>query len=239
MEVLKGLRGRATAALVAGFVVCLLAPGAASAGTLDQQQTATNSSSAVLWTSLSIAQTFTAGITGGLDQVDLLLARQGSPPAYLTVEIRDVSGGVPGEAVLAARSVPATAITNTTAQFIPVQFNPPVSVVAGTQYAVVAYSGNPLNNWYVWYMQPGDPYPGGAGWFSGVSPPSSSWGAEGADFAFKTYVVPAAATPTATPTAAATATALTGQRAAALKKCKKKQGRARKRCIKRAKKLPV
>jgi hypothetical protein len=31
----------------------------------------------------------------------------------------------------------------------------------------------------------------------------------------------------------------TGQRAAALKKCKEKKGKARKKCIKRAKQLPV
>jgi hypothetical protein len=238
MEVLKGLRGRATAALVAGFVACLLAPGAASAGTLDQQQTVSGSGAA-LWTSLAGGQTFTAGITGNLDQVDLLLRREGTPTAYLTVEIRDVSGGAPGQAVLAARSLPATAITNTTAQFIPVQVNPSVPVVAGTQYAIDAYSGNStLSNWYIWSASTTDVYSGG-NYFSSSTPPTSWSAVLTQDFAFKTYVVPVAATPTATPTAAATATAPTGQRAAALKKCKKKQGRARKRCIKRAKKLPI
>jgi DNA-binding beta-propeller fold protein YncE len=42
-----------------------------------------------------------------------------------------------------------------------------------------------------------------------------------------------------TPSDGSQATAPTGQRAAALKKCKKKRGKARANCIKRAKKLPV
>jgi hypothetical protein len=49
-------------------------------------------------------------------------------------------------------------------------------------------------------------------------------------------IAPSSTTPAPAPTTTATAT---GQRAAALKKCKKKKGKARKNCIKRAKKLPV
>ena len=84
----------------------------------------------------------------------------GTPPAYLTVEIRDVLGGVPGQAILAARSIPHNAVTNTMPQFIPVQFNPPAPVVAGTQYAIVAYSGNSSSAFYTWYVKNTDVYPG-------------------------------------------------------------------------------
>ena len=227
------MRGRATASLIAGFVACLLAPGVATAGTLDQQQTA-NDAALGPSQSTSDAQTFTAGLTGGLDQVDLLLARVNPPTTYVTVEIRDVSGGVPGQAVLAARSIPPAAVTNTTPQFIPVQFNPPAPVTAGTQYAIVAYSGNVPTNWIIWYAKLGDVYPGGQ-----VSPARRPRRRPGRRFpddaAFKTYVVPVVPpTPTPTPSAGPT-----GTRAAALAKCKHKHGEKRKKCKKRANLLPV
>ena len=62
-----------------------------------------------------------------------------------------------------------------------------------------------------------------------MTPPSSSWNPDPtSDLAFKTYVVP-------TPHPAST-----GQRAAALKKCKKKHSaRARKKCRKKANLLPL
>src|SRR4051794_1666025 len=224
--------GRATSSLIAVFVACLLAPGVAAAGTLDQQQPADDDLALALAPSGSGAgaQTFTAGITGGLDQGDLALARIGTPLTYLTVEIRDVSGGAPGQAVLAARSIPPSAVTNTTAQFIPVQFNLPAPVVAGTQYAIVAYSGNSSDNWYDWYLKNSDVYSGGQLFDGGATPPSMSWTAAPTDdLEFKTFVVPAPLS-TAGPT---------GQRAAALRKCKRKHGKKRKKCKQRANLLPV
>ena len=69
----RGARG-----LVAGLVaMTLLLPGvspALAAGTLDQQQTAAFLTF-VLGTGVSPAQTFTAGLTGALDQVNLPLAQ--------------------------------------------------------------------------------------------------------------------------------------------------------------------
>jgi hypothetical protein len=223
-----------TAALSAA--IFLGAAASASAGTLDQQQTAYDNSALGPSQTQSDAQTFTAGLTGGLDQVDLVLARVNPPTTYLTVEIRDVSGGVPGQAVLAARSVPPAAVTNTSPQFIPVQFNPPAPVVAGTQYAIVVYSGNVPTNWFIWYVKLSDVYSGGLVFTSGTAPPST-WTSAGTstwDAAFKTYVVP---TPSPTSTGHP---ASTGQRAAALKKCKKKHSkRARRKCRKKANLLPV
>ena len=202
----------------------------ASAGTLDQQQTAYDNAALGPSQTQSDAQTFTAGLTGGLDQVDLVLARVNPPTTYLTVEIRDVSGGVPGEAVLAARSVPPSAVTNTSPQFIPVQFNPPAPVVAGHQYAIVVYSGNVPTNWFIWYVKMSDVYAGGLVFISNTAPPSTWTSASTSptwDAAFKTYVVP-------------TPPASTGQRAAALKKCKKKHSKLKRRkCRKRANLLPV
>ena len=230
------MRGRTAAILTACLAAGLMAPGVATAGTLDQQQTGPDNITAALWAGLSGGQTFTPGLTGGLDQVDLHLQKVGAPAAYLTVEIRDVSGGVPGQAILAARNISASAITNSTLQFVPVTFNPPAPVSAGTQYAIVAYSAAPtITDQYRWGATTSDAYPGGAA-FASVTPPSSTWTpiSPPSDFVFKTYVVPAPPAPTPPVT-----TGPTGQRAAALAKCKHKHGKKRKRCKRRANLLPV
>src|SRR5262249_32060496 len=101
------------------------------------------------------------------------------------------------------------------------------SVTAGTKYAIVVYSpgafGDAVGAWY----QNSDVYPGGSLFENlGSLPPGGTWTDLLEDLAFKTYVAP-----TPPPT---------GQRAAALKRCKKKRSaRARKKCKKRANLLPV
>jgi hypothetical protein len=195
---------------VAG-VLFLGAAGAASAGTLDQQQAA-GSGDARVESGESLAQTFTAGLTGGLDRVDLLLGADGSGPSVpLTVEIRSVSSGSPGSTVLAAGSVPPSAVGLTDA-WIPITFAAAPTVTAGTQYAIVAYSSVDHANSYFWALEFGDPYAAGANFFQTSTPPDGTWTltALDGDQAFKTYV--AVPTPPAPPT---------GQPAAKHKKCKK------------------
>jgi hypothetical protein len=117
-----------------------------------------------------------------------------------------------------------------------VTFNSPAVVTAGTQYAIVAYtSGGSLYKWA--HSVPGNPYGGGLAFTAPGSPPSGFWTSQSSDFAFKTYVVP---TPPSVPATPPSVPANTGQRAAALKKCKKKHSaKARKRCRKKAKLIPV
>ncbi len=188
------LASAACAALLLG------AAASASAGTLDQQQTS-SSSSAGLFATQSAGQTFTAGITGGLDQADLLLSNAGGPSAEpLTVEIRNASAGRPGTSVLASASIPNSAI-GTTEAFVPATFATPAAVTAGTQYALVAYTTHVTNDCCGWFYQDAtDPYSGGAG-FNSMEPvpPQGIWSNQGGgdDYAFKTYVTPA---PTPPPT---------------------------------------
>jgi hypothetical protein len=214
-----------SAGLTAACAACLLAPGVAAAGTLDQQQPTITGSANQIQAAQSVAQTFTAGRTGGLDRVDLGLGKNcvpGDLTAPLVVEIRNVSGGVPGITVLATGSVPPTGVTTTSA-FIPISFGKPAPVAAGTQYAIVAYTSEPNSHCYIWSYAVGDPYPAGAFHFTASSPPGTNWlTVAGVDQAFKTYVAP------------------TGKRAAALKKCKKKKSKKkRKKCRKKAKRLPL
>jgi hypothetical protein len=190
------------AASAAGaFLVAATTP--AFAGTLDQQQTTSNLDQG-LFSNESGAQTFTAGITGSLDQADLELLKAGTPPATVTVEIRTVSAGVPTAAVLGSRTI-STSPIGTAGAFVPVSFAPPVPVTAGTQYALVAYSEGASGNAVGWRTQnAGDPYPGGDFFLDNADPlpPGTNW-LEGEDadddFAFKTYVVPSPPSPPSSP----------------------------------------
>src|SRR3954453_18197300 len=65
-----------------------------AAGTLDQQNT--NAIAGLFCNGVvpAVGQTFTAGLTGHLDQVDLFA---GNPsPSTVTVQVRDAVGNVPG-----------------------------------------------------------------------------------------------------------------------------------------------
>ena len=210
-------------------VFLLGAAASASAGTLDQQQTNTSGSGLDAESTQTIAQTFTAGLSGKLDQVDLHLGKLNGPTAPLSIELRDVSGGLPGSTILASQSVPQPSVPASPA-FVPINFAVPASVAAGTQYAILAYSSSPFPQTYYWDLSSTtNPYAGGAVYYTNSAPPTTPWSsAITQDFAFKTYVAPV------------TSTSSTGQRAAALKKCKKKHSaRARRKCRKKAKLLPV
>jgi hypothetical protein len=121
------------------LVLGLLLPGAApalAAGQLDQQQT-TQPTIFPFGLGSNLVQTFTAGLTGNLDQVSLALAFTAGAGTF-TVDILSVAGGVPTTTVL-------TSVTQSVAILPPALFpfpftafplNPPVPVVAGTQYAI-------------------------------------------------------------------------------------------------------
>jgi hypothetical protein len=227
--------------LAAAVSSCLL-PAAASAGTLDQQQLLdTAPGPQVMNQGASVAQTFTAGITGRVDQVDLELTWiTGQPTQPLTVEIRDAVGSLPGSTVLAGTNVAGPAPDPADHTFVPVTFAAPAPVTAGVKYAIVAYSTTPATNrWAWWGVITGDPYALGGVYFAASTPPTTTWDSNpfpNGDQAFKTYVappLPPVTTPGPTP-------GPTGQRAAALKKCKKKHSKKkRKKCRKKASKLPV
>jgi hypothetical protein len=194
-------------ALVATLATLSLAASAspAAAGTLDQQQTE-GSVSAAVDSDQSLAQTFTAGLSGEVDQVDLKLGKAPSPSAPLSVEIRDVSSGVPGSMVLASQSVPTSSVPSSAA-FVSISFGAPAPVVAGTQYAIVAYSATNTSNSYFWSESiSSNPYAAGTAYVTPSSPPTtwSTVGSGSADFAFKTYVAlpvtPTAPRPAAAPT---------------------------------------
>jgi hypothetical protein len=227
------MRAKLVGILVACWAAWALVPGMALADTLDQQQPNSEGDTQIQSTATE-AQTFTAGLTGGLDRVELFLGAGGFGPTLpLTVEIRDVSGGPPGTTVLASGSVDPSAVTSTDA-WIPITFATAVPVTAGTQYAIVAHSLTASDHQFLWGIGFSDPYPRGTNYFQTVSPPGPTWTLSGlgGDHAFKTYVEVPASPPTGP----------TGMRAAAKKRCKKKFHKGtkqRKKCLRKARKLPV
>jgi hypothetical protein len=167
---------------------------------------------------------------------DLDLQRAASPTADLTIEIRDGSLAGPGDTVFATRTFPASSVSTAPGAPLTVTFSPAVPVVAGTHYAIVAYSATSALEPYQWRFSISNPYMGGGFFTSSTAPPTTWTSVLGLDAAFKTYVVVGSTSPTGQP---GSSTAPTGRRSAALAKCKRKEGAKRKRCRKRAKKLPV
>jgi hypothetical protein len=231
-----GCRGLAATGLTL-VAALFVAPGAALAGTLDQQQTGVmfNQPIQAVPPPASAAQTFTPGISGKLDQVDLFSAQTGIPDQVLRVEIRGTTGGVIDDTALASSAI---GDLSATLSWVPVVFPAPASVQAGTLYAIIVYTmSTQPGSGYTWaYDHPTD-YLGGQMFTStGGLPPTGIGFAPvtgSADTAFRTYVQ-------APPTGGGSGGAATGQRAAALKKCRKKHSKkAKKKCKKKANRLPI
>jgi hypothetical protein len=185
---------RTRIALAAAVAALSLAVAAApaSAGTLDQQfipvPPATN---APIGGSGWKAQSFEAGATGALDQVDLLLWKQPTTAVPLTVEIRTLSGGVPSQTVLASASVLAADVpTGIGAQnWVSVPLIPPAPSVAGTQYAIVLSAPSATStSAYEWVVSSGTAATYADGSFFRSFTSGASWMADAFDNGFKTYV---------------------------------------------------
>jgi hypothetical protein len=161
------------------------APWIQPSGLLDQHQEVVEPITALSPLSSYLAQTFTAGISGSLETVELSLCLD-LPPYYTdtaNVRIESVAGGFPSGTVLAT-ATPVT-LHNAPCEWIPFVFTSPAHVVAGMPYAIVMRAPSPY-----WGFSPerfGDLYPAGRALSNGFvySDPS--------DFAFRTYVKPTVA----------------------------------------------
>ena len=227
----------------------------ASAGTLDQSQTDGSGTFVGIGRSdtsgnvVSVAQTFTAGLSGSLDQVDLDLQRDLDTSgchfnAGLSVEVRTVSAGAPGGTVVAGVVIPSASIPTSTPDFVSAQIPFLPLIAAGTQYALVASTTDSCPTTHRPYKWIGsaaaDPYAGGV-WLSNIG---SGWTQVGTpDAAFRTFVaVPQTPAPQGPAQGGA---GPTGQRGAALLSCRKRahkhhwSHRRLKGCKRNANLLPV
>ena len=172
---------------------------ALAAGPIDQAQDAAPTGSLGLFDTpavgRTVAQTFTAGVSGTLDQVDLQLGRVGDP-GPLTVQVRAVSGGAVQPTVLASATVPSSSISADTDAcplgcWVSVPL-PGTASAAGTAYAIVASVGPTSGaDEVVWGF--GGDYAGGDGQISADG--GASFDAAGVDLGFRTHVTPAATPP--------------------------------------------
>jgi len=109
-----------------------------------------------------LAQTFTAGASGKLRQVDLPVA---CDAGALVLQVRDVTGGVPGTTVLATETYDATSFAPFTpgvATFASLRLAPAPTLAAGTSYALVV--SDPTGSCGILPGPVGDPYAGGTAW---------------------------------------------------------------------------
>jgi len=142
------------------FSVYLLATGLAAhaAPVLDQSFDATGGDlSLAVIGSQSGAQVFTAGLSGRLSSVGLMLNQDAPPSSSFTISILDVTAGVPngsGSALFsqnfAASVLPFGAFNFTFTDFDISTGN--VMVSAGQQYAIAVTfpTGTGLRNWLLW-----------------------------------------------------------------------------------------
>ena len=151
-------------ALLAGLLLLGLFPGTGLAGTplptnLDQSNTVW----IMAWVNpklLLVAQTFTAGETGNLSQVDLDLSGTESVP----VSIENVTSGKPDGTTLGSVTIPENntyGCMMAAADFT--TLSTPVALTAGTTYAIVF----PMTGDHFCGSPSGDSYPGGELWLSG------------------------------------------------------------------------
>lgn len=192
-------------ALTAGSALAVPIP-----GTLDQQQT--NAPDGGYQSSNYYqAQTFTAGITGTLDAVTVQIGfntPEVVAPAVagdFTVAIWATSGGVPS----GASALTSETITGNAVGTVAVVFSSPISIAAGTQYAIVLVA-DPARG-ISWLGQCGtDSYADGQALIYDVlnfpawrTIPAWALLADSddciLDYAFGTYVSPALTSPTPTP----------------------------------------
>ena len=190
---------RVSVGFVAALSLAFAAP--ASAGTLDQSQTDTSGGGFTVSERFTPGQTFTAGLTGLLDQVNLWVTRIDdpgcAPPGDLAVEIRTVTpGGVPTSTVLAATGIGRSAvpidqgISPTPTPPVAALFASPAAVSVDTLYAIVVSETGSGSGCYRWYSSTVDVYPRGIGFIGDTEvPPPFEVHDPPTDLAFQTYVL--------------------------------------------------
>jgi hypothetical protein len=159
------MRRRMVSVLLALVLVPASSAPVLAVGTLDQE-VLPNSFSDVRSDVVDIYQTFTAGLTGELDTVAVHGASNGIVPSW-NVAIRAVAAGAPSGPNLATGSTPAAPMGLD--DWAQITLTPALSVVAGTEYAIVAIAPSP------WWSHSAAPYAAGTT-------------NAGGDLAFRTFV---------------------------------------------------
>ena len=172
--------------LMVGLVACTEDPPPEPVSTVDASFTGPRTKEVWIYARedaslVRFAQTFTAGRSGTLDKVSVILGPAWAGPVVpVTVSVQTLAGGKPSGEVLgwAEWDGPAPPDQST---FVDLELSEPAEVVAGEQYALVFE--NPSTTWMT--VQLGQPdYPDGQAWehYSFWSPDPYS------EVPFKTWV---------------------------------------------------
>ena len=152
----------------------------------------------ILGGGLTQAQTFTAGVTGDLDGVDVPLRNNVAPVSDATtiaIYAVDTNTGFPTGGPLGSGTVPGASLTPTYTSF-PVAISPVVPVVSGTKYAIVLTTTAPAIGDVFWDAFGNNPYAGGGAYQAYLANSSEI---VGYDAVFATHVkVPAPTGPVVT-----------------------------------------
>lgn len=204
---MRSFRLFAVAVLAVLMIAFMFQPAAAVSGTLDQQQTIKSVYSSLYSSppqshSQFVGETFTAGLTGFLTEVDLAIACYSQAGAScasygpVTVEIHSID---PTGVLLASTSLPASAIPMVGSfpliDFVAFVFASPPAVVAGSVYAIVMTTTNaPLGSpGYEFAWSQSYSYAAGNFWFTDATGWKQAIPTDMGDLAFKTFVTPPAA----------------------------------------------
>jgi hypothetical protein len=154
---------------------------------VDQENTNVSNIGNAITTTSWQAQTFQAGVSGLLTEVDLDLfcsSCSGADPA-VTVELRDVSGTAPGSTILATTTIPG--FSSGSGGFFQAAFGSPFTVTAGTSYAIVVHLvTNRTTGLYAATRSASNTYANGARNSSANG--GATWTAQTTDLGFITYV---------------------------------------------------
>lgn len=164
-------------------------------GTLDQQYTAAIDSGEGVSTGQSVAQTYTAGLSGSLLAVNLDLSVSGrKPTAGFQVSVYNASAGLPaGTALYTSSSMQPRVASFTASTWVTVTIPAgAVPQVAGSQYAIVLTSASDGNKPWLWDGASAAGYAGGQADSENTAvgswAPVVGYGGTSLDLDFQTYV---------------------------------------------------
>jgi len=174
-------------ALLLPFAIFAFVKAARATPIVDQQQPIIDSRVGGMFiggaSEQKLAQVVTAGVTGTLTEVRLPVSCSSGD---LRVEIQGVTGGEPNGTILAVEIVPRASLAGAPPNFRSLPFSDPVSLAAGSLFAIVLSSTGTCG---VFQGPDGDPYSGGNGFYdSRPNPPGWVLLTERFDLPFQTVV---------------------------------------------------
>lgn len=161
---------------------------AQAASTLDQEiEWSTSDCNTEVYSAVGLGQSFTAGLSGPLVSVQLLLIDAGGgSKSGLAVELRSAISNLPTGAALATATIPDSDVSSSAGDVVTVSFSSPATVTAGQQYSILLTTSEANNN-YKWCGNYPSTYSDGSGLDD-----QGGWRTVSSGFSLRTYVdVPA------------------------------------------------